>query len=60
MTTSPFTGYAYLHALIVHEAGHAYGLDHARTEGSVMHSHSGWANPSKNDIVAMMAYYQSR
>ena len=56
----PFTGYAYLHALIVHEAGHAYGLDHARTEGSVMHSHSGWANPSKNDIVAMMAYYQSR
>ena len=61
-------GCSYLHKIMMHEAGHIFGIsgrEHPSTPQAVMYgSVSGWrvqfCNPQAYDVVAMMANYQSR
>ena len=61
-------GCSYLHKVMMHEAGHHYGIGghpHPGTPQAVMFgSVSGWGerfcNPQVYDVAAMMANYQSR
>ncbi len=58
-------GCSYLHKIVMHEAGHVFGLAHPQTpQAAMFRSTSGWQDsfcePQIYDILAMMANYQSR
>ena len=60
-TVDPVGACTFFDTLILHEAGHAYGLSHATNMHSIMQeSPRNICYPSKYDIVATMANYQSR
>ena len=67
-TLNTIIGCTYLHRLVVHEAGHGFGIGSARvqhptnTEHSIMSENdsNNYCEPQAYDIVALMALYQSR
>ena len=58
-------GCSYLYKIVMHEAGHVFGLSHPRSPQGVMYGQvSGWlgrfCEPQPHDIVGMIAKYQSQ
>ena len=60
-TPKPGVTCSYLHSVVAHEAGHAFGLYHtAKAITTLMHEDFRACYPDQYEVAAMMANYQSR